>query len=227
MNDRTMTGNLSPHKRLQIRVCNRLWRAGLTPAPARRGERGDVTLAEFPHWVLICRCARRWPLRALFEETALRERQGEGDHFVLITVSRRDGFEAATFGLELLEALLRGAPEAGGPDANTGSPIDEALRVRLVPRRRIRATFAHHRLLQALVADAPDGVRVPLLFSQQVPWPHVLVSLPLEVLKGWLRHGLPERKPPEGRGAQAQLELPLWGRIPPSQAGGPARRQRK
>lgn len=173
---------MAPTTNLRKRVANRLWKAGLAPLSSANSAYA-FALQEYPQWKIRCFQARRWLLWTLFEE-ALAESPDASAFLALITVDRRDGSEAATFSLEVLEAWLAGQTP------------------RLVPRRKARVGFAHHGLLQR----SKSGVSV--LFSAQERKP-ILMSVPLKTFKQWIGQFPAPRHVQEKEGQQ--LAFPLWG----------------
>jgi hypothetical protein len=174
---------MTPTDRLRLDVGKRLWRAGLSVyrLPDHRQQLG---VEEFPDWRLGCHSERHWHLWTLYDD-AQAESPDPGGYFCLITVDRRDGSEVATFALELLAAWLSGE-----------KPF-------VIPRRKRRAGFAHHTLLQSL--SHPQVI--PLLASRQEPH-RILLSAPLAAFKSWLAC-FPAPRATEASSGQ-QLTFSLW-----------------
>lgn len=172
---------MAPTTNLRKRVANRLWKAGLAPHSSADSAYA-FALHEYPTWRIRCFQTRRWLLWTLFEQALVESADPEA-FLTLITVDRRDGSEAATFPLELLEAWLAGQTP------------------RVAPRRKARVGFAHHRLLQR------PKTGVPVLFSAQERKP-ILMSIPLKTFKQWLHQFPAPRHPQEKEGTQ--LAFPLW-----------------
>ena len=172
---------MAPTTNLRRRVANRLWKAGLAPLSSVDPAYA-FALQEYPQWKIRCFQARRWLLWTLFEE-ALAENPDPSAFLALITVDRHDGSEAASFSLELLEAWLSGQTP------------------RVVPRRKARAGFAHHGLLQR----SRSGI--PVLFSAKERQP-ILMSIPLKTFKQWISQFPAPHHVQEKEGQQ--LAFPLW-----------------
>ncbi len=167
---------------LRTALESRCWKIGLTPQrPAQ--QRQALTLTEYPGWHLRLHQTRRWHLWSLYDEAQAESADSAG-HFALITVDRRDEAAVVTFRWALLEAWLRGE------------------RPFVVPRRKRRAGFSHHRQLDEVAAEG-----VPLLVSRQAGQP-ILVSVPLAVFKRWLDAFPPPRR--HAREDGDPLTLSLW-----------------
>jgi len=170
-------------------VKQRLWQAGLTPSRVTLpgGHRG-LQVAEYPHWRLRCHQARRWHLWQLFDRWQRDHASAQG-MFALITVERGGEQRAvATLAFEALEAWLEGR-----------APM-------IVPRRVVRAAFAHHRWL-AFLPETTEGM--PLLVSRQ-PQKPLLLSVPLSSLKTWMTAFPPPQSPEPTPGTQLPLSLWSW-----------------
>lgn len=167
---------------LRVTTQNRLWKAGLTPQRPPQ-QRQALALVEYPDWQIRVHQTQRWHLWALYNE-AQAESPDPSGHFALITVDRRDDRALVTFNWALLEAWLQGQ------------------RPFVIPRRKRRAGFSHHRQFEQIGPCA-----VPLLVSRQVGRP-VLVSVPLDVFKVWLEAFPAPRH--QSREEGDQLSLSLW-----------------
>ena len=175
---------MSLSDRLRKDVERRFWRAGLSVAcvPERRCA---FCVEGYPDWRVRCFQTGRWHLWSLFEQAQLESPFPEG-FFSLITVDRRDDSAVATFELTLLECWLGG-----------GVPF-------VIPRRKRRVGFSHHRALQEL----QENGCLPMLVSRQTHH-RVLVSVPLSAFKAWLQRF----PPPHASASQGQqLALTLWER---------------
>jgi len=173
---------------LSDRLCEvverRFWHAGLTVAHAPE-QRCVLCVEGYPDWRVRCFQSDRWHLWSLFEQAQLESPFPDG-FFSLVTVDRRDDSAVATFELALLERWL--AEE---------TPF-------VIPRRKRRMGFSHHRTLQELREDE----HLPVLISRQSQH-GILVSVPLSVFGTWMQHFPQPHVPVAPRGQQ--LTLTLWG----------------
>lgn len=174
---------MSHSRLLRDELEKHLWKAGLTPLRLPE-HRQLLRVQDYPNWLIRCYQTRRWYLWELFDD-ALAESPEPSSYFSLITVDRRDDSAVATFEFGLLRAWSMGQ-----------APL-------VIPRRKRRLGFAHHRQLNEL---HHEGI-VPLLASCQEDKP-ILISVPLEVFKAWLQQFPAPKHEAQRQGRQ--LTLSLW-----------------